>query len=281
MSERSSTTVELTGSRSLHAVGAGSGTDIVLIHGSLATHQDWLAGPFDRVAQLGRAIAIDRPGHGASRRAASDASPRHNAIQLAEGLRMLGLTRAVIVAHSFGARLALALAELYPEMVERLVLVAPAAFRHARPFEHAVLAPRSAPLFAPAWSMGGTSFADRVWLEAVHRMMFSPGEPTAEWRTSYQWETILSGAQMAREGEDFAELHPMAMEPDLSFSSIKTQTTILAGMADLIVDPGSQSKSLAEAMPNARFEPVAGEGHMLHHRRPDLLLEAIAEAVTA
>jgi pimeloyl-ACP methyl ester carboxylesterase len=274
-------TVQLGHGRSLHAAVAGVGTDIVLLHGSLATHQDWLAGPFGRIAELGRAIAVDRPGHGASVRGSADTSIQAHAAQLAEGLGMLGVRRAIIVAHSFGARLALALAERDRRMISHLVLVAPAAFRHFRPFEHAVLAPRAAPLLAPIWSTTSAGLTDRSWVEAVHRMMFSPGEPAHHWRSSYPWDTVLCGAQMVHEGQDFAEIHPLTPEPDLDVSAIDIPTTILAGMADLIVDPISQGRRLAEIMPNARFEPVAGEGHMLHHRRPDILLGAVSRAVSA
>jgi pimeloyl-ACP methyl ester carboxylesterase len=127
--------------------------------------------------------------------------------------------------------------------------------------------------------MAPAGWVDRGWVEAVHRMMFSPGEPTQAWRSSYPWKTILDGAQMVREGEDFADLHPVAKEPDLSFSSIGTPTSVLAGMADLIVDPISQGQRLATIMPNARFETVAEEGHMLHHHRPEILLNAISRAL--
>ena len=66
----------------MHAIVAGSGQDIVLIHGSLATSQDWVSGPFSRMSKLGRAIAIDRPGHGASHRVSADRSLRFQAAQL-------------------------------------------------------------------------------------------------------------------------------------------------------------------------------------------------------
>ena len=276
----STKSVRLREGGTLHAMVAGSGPDIVLIHGSLATHQDWVSEPFSRLSELGRAIAIDRPGHGASHRISADGSLRFLAAQLAEGLRMLGVAQAVVTAHSFGARLALAFAEQFPQMVSHLVLVSPAAFRHFRPFEHAMLAPRAMPLLATAWSMARASWGDRGWVEAVHRMMFSPGEPPRAWRSSYPWETILDGAQMVREGEDFADLHPFALEPDLRFSGIDTPTMVLAGMADLIVDPISQGQRLATIMPNARLEAVAEEGHMLHHRRPEILLGALCWALS-
>ena len=61
-------TVELGAGRTLHAVQARTGPDLVLLHGALATHCDWLAGPFDALACRYRVTAVDRPGPGKSRR---------------------------------------------------------------------------------------------------------------------------------------------------------------------------------------------------------------------
>ena len=69
-------TVELGPDRSLHAITAGTGPEIVLVHGALATHRDWLDGAFAALAELGRVTAIDRPGHGLSRRPRFEGGPR-------------------------------------------------------------------------------------------------------------------------------------------------------------------------------------------------------------
>ena len=60
-------TVELGPDRSLHAVTAGTGPDIVPVHGAFANHRDPLDGPFADLAELGRVTAIDHPGRGLSR----------------------------------------------------------------------------------------------------------------------------------------------------------------------------------------------------------------------
>ena len=107
--------VELGPERSLHAVTGGSGTDIVLVHGALATHQDWLDGPFGALAELGRVTAVDRPGHGLSRRPRFEGDPALQAKQIHAGLQALGVHRAVLVGHSFAALASLAYAQLFPE----------------------------------------------------------------------------------------------------------------------------------------------------------------------
>src|SRR4051812_2547428 len=115
-------TVDLGSGRSLHAVQRGTGADLLLVHGALTTHHDWLSGPADALAGSVRVTAIDRPGHGLSRRPRFVGTPREQAAQIAAGLERLGVGRATIVAHSFGALVALALTERFPEQVAALVL---------------------------------------------------------------------------------------------------------------------------------------------------------------
>ena len=268
-------TAELGPDRSLHAVISGAGPDIVLVHGGLATHQDWLCGPFQRIAQLGRTLAIDRPGHGNSRRPRLDLEIHQQADLVLEGLEMQGVRQAVLVAHSFGTRLALALAERHPHLIAHLILVAPAAFREFRPLEHSLILPRATPVLGPAFSTSVPPLFDRAWIEAVHQLMFAPRVPPPEWRAHYPWDLILDRERMTAEGEDFGELHPLSMLPDIKHRRVTVPTTIISGMADLIVDPRSQAERLTDLI-DARFVPVAGEGHMVHHSRPDLLLEIIA-----
>src|SRR5207237_3975823 len=129
-------TIELGPERSLHAAIAGAGADIVLLHGAMTTHLDWLDGPFEALAGRGRAIAVDRPGHGLSRRPRFAGDPQVQAAQLREGLRALDVRRPVLVGHSFGCLCALTYAERYPDEVAGLVLIGPLAIAEVRPFKH-------------------------------------------------------------------------------------------------------------------------------------------------
>ena len=110
-------TVDTGQSRSLHALQSGTGPDLVLIHGALATHHDWREGPADALAETHRVTIVDRPGHGASERPRFLGTPRDQAEQIAAGLTRLQGARAPIVGHSFGALVALARAERLPERV--------------------------------------------------------------------------------------------------------------------------------------------------------------------
>jgi pimeloyl-ACP methyl ester carboxylesterase len=102
---------------------AGSGPVLLLIHGIAGEAAHW-----EPVREmLGRehtVIAPDLPGHGSSEPAGGDYSLGSLAAGLRDLLLALGHERATLVGHSLGGGIAMQFTYQFPEMVERLVLVA-------------------------------------------------------------------------------------------------------------------------------------------------------------
>ena len=273
------TTLELSAERSLHLVQGGSGPDLLLVHGAVATHQDWLAGPARRLAKSYRVTIVDRPGHGLSRRPRFAGTPRDQAEQIADGLSRVGIERPVIAAHSFGALVSLALAERMPERVAALVLVAPLAFPEPRLLEHSLIAPRSMPVLGPMLSrMGQGSGFDRAMLELLQATMFSPEPVPVAWKESFPYDRVLDPDRLVLEGEDCAAILPMSPAGTIDLRRVEAPAHILTGTRDKVVEDERQGKALARLLPNARLTEIEGGGHMIHHSHPDLLVSAISEA---
>ncbi len=142
-----------------------------------------------------------------------------------------------------------------------------------------MFAPRAAPIVGPLWAriMAGTF--DRAMLEIMHRVMFAPDKPPENWKRTYPWERILDPDAAVANGEDFAAIHPLAPHARINIESIQTPAHVLSGMADLIVEDLRQAVPLARTLPNARHSRIEGVGHMLHHSRPDAVLNAVREAL--
>jgi pimeloyl-ACP methyl ester carboxylesterase len=273
-------TVALDEDRSLHALTAGAGADVVLIHGALNTSADWLAGPFQALAAEGvRVTAIDRPGCGQSRRRRFEAGPRAQAEQIHAGLLRLKVERPVLVAHSFGGMVALAFAEMFPEAVTHLVLVAPLAFPESRPLEHGFLLPRSAPVLGPLLSGIADATIDLPMLKLFQKLMFSPQEVPELWERHYPYAEMLTAEAMVAQGEDAATILPFAPAGLIDVRRIETPTHILHGIADKVVRSEIHGRPLARLMPNARLTEIEGVGHMPHQVRTDLLVEAVRQAL--
>jgi pimeloyl-ACP methyl ester carboxylesterase len=268
-------TLRLGEARTLAWSQGGEGPDLVLLHGALATGHDWLAGPAGALSATRRVTILDRPGHGASRRPRFAGTPRDQARQIADGLGALGIERPVVVGHSFGGLVALALAEQRPDAVAALVLVAPIAFPEPRPMEHLFLAPRSLPLAGPLFSWVAERLPlDRVFLDNVQRIMFSPAPVPGAWKETFPYDEVRGS--MVFEGEDAASILPLSPAATIDFSRVTLPVHILTGTMDRVVEAGRQGKALARLLPNARLTEVEGAGHMLHHSHADLLAEAVA-----
>ena len=271
-------TIELGDGRSLHIVQAGKGPDLVLLHGALATHCDWLEGPFDALARRFRVTAVDRPGHGLSLRPRFEGTPRDQAGQIRAGLQELGIGRATFAGHSMGGLVALAMAEQFPDMVERLVLVAPIAFPEARPLEHSMIAPRAIPVFGPILSLIGEATVDRPLLKGVQRLMFAPQPVPERWEANYPYDRILTSEAMVAEGEETAAILPFAPTGIIDLSKVRAPAHILTGTADRICNPDRHARPLAALLRDSRLTELPGIGHMPHHVAPEALIEIMEEA---
>ena len=125
----------------------------------------------DELPEDRRVVALDLPGGGYSDRPRDgDASFRGTAELVAEAMAALGMERPVIVGHSYGGAITLELAAWRPELLDAMILIAP-----AHPFSQ-----REDPLVRFYLSRPGRWFANllpripkRLMLEAFRRM---PGD---------------------------------------------------------------------------------------------------------
>jgi pimeloyl-ACP methyl ester carboxylesterase len=107
-------------------VDAGSGTSVILVHGSMSDYREWSA-QTEVLAKHHRVIAYSRRYHWPNTPPGKDADatvPRQTE-DLAAVIKALGLAPANIVAHSYGGTVALSLALQHPELVRTLVLLDP------------------------------------------------------------------------------------------------------------------------------------------------------------
>ena len=117
----------------IHVQQAGSGPDVVLIHGLTGDLSIWfLSRTIPVLAQTHRVTAYDLRGHGYTDAPAEGYTSLDHARDLIGLLDVLNIDRARLVGHSFGAVIAVHAAVVAPERVEALVLSDPyfPALRH-------------------------------------------------------------------------------------------------------------------------------------------------------
>jgi pimeloyl-ACP methyl ester carboxylesterase len=100
----------------------GKGTAVVLLHGFYENKEMWNAF-VPEFSKKHRVIAIDLLGHGKTECLGYVHSMEDQADMVHHVLHKLKIRKAVLVGHSMGGYIALAFAELYPEMVTGIALV--------------------------------------------------------------------------------------------------------------------------------------------------------------
>ena len=100
----------------------GKGKSFVFLHGFLENHLIWnnLRKNLEKDAQI---ITIDLPGHGNSAVMDETATMETMADAVIEVLDELNIEQATFIGHSMGGYVTCALADLYPERVENIVLI--------------------------------------------------------------------------------------------------------------------------------------------------------------
>jgi pimeloyl-ACP methyl ester carboxylesterase len=110
----------------LHYLDEGSGPPLLLIHGLAGQVRVFTHSLLDRLKTEHRVIILDRPGSGYSTRPAqASAAIRAQARTIARFIEEIGVEQPLVVGHSLGGAIALALALNHPEQVAGLALLAP------------------------------------------------------------------------------------------------------------------------------------------------------------
>lgn len=274
--------VDTAGAR-LHYLRRGAGDPVVLIHGNGSTIQDWLiSGVFDSLAEDHDVIAFDRPGCGYSSRPRSTVwTAEAQAEVIAEAMRSLGIERARVVGHSFGATVAAALALNYPELVERLVLIS--GFYYPTPrLDSLVSGIVALPIIGDVPRYTVSPIWGRVMKPMMDRMLFSPAPVTESWKRDFPIGLITRPFQLHATAADGALMQQGAMSLAPRYGELHMPVTIVTGDGDKMVNPGAQSMRLHGQVAQSRIAVVSGAGHMSHHIGPEQVIEAVrGETVSA
>ncbi|WP_460150492.1 alpha/beta fold hydrolase [Pseudomonas sp. S3_A03] len=117
--------VEVDGER-FHYVEEGKGPPLVMIHGLMGSSRNLTYALSGQLREHFRVITLDRPGSGYSTRHKGTAADLPaQARQVAAFIDRLGLDKPLVLGHSLGGAISLALALDHRESVSGLVLVAP------------------------------------------------------------------------------------------------------------------------------------------------------------
>ena len=268
----------------LHSIkgGQGDGPPVVLLHGNAVTAEDWIAsGVFNLAAARHRVVAFDRPGYGYSERPRDRLwTAEAQAAALVEAFALLGIERPVVVGHSWGTLVALALALNHPEAVSGLVLTSGYYFRTARA-DVLLAAPLAVPILGDLLRYTASPLIGRLTAPKMIRTMFAPAPVPPSFTEAVPVSMMLRPWQIKASAQEGAFMIPEAVGFDGRYPELRRlPVSVVVGAEDRIVDVGRQSARLHEVLPHSALRVVPGLGHMVHHGAPELVAHAIG-AVTA
>ena len=260
----------------LHCVERGVGPPVVLIHGNMVWHRDFVAsGLVDRLARNHRVIAFDRPGFGHSTRPRDRLwTPAAQAKLLHAALVRLGVERPVVVGHSMGAMVALAMALDFPADVRKLVLLGGYYYPSMR-IDALLAAPVALPVLGDVLRYTVTAVSARLILKRAVKAMFVPKELPADFLPTLSREMMLRPVQLGANAEDAAFMNRQAKANSERHRELQLPVAIFAGAEDSIIDVEAHSMRLHYELSQSTLGVVPGVGHMVHYAAVDEIVAAI------
>ena len=268
--------LEINGVR-LHYVERGSGTALVLLHGNGSMIQDFeSSGLIDLAAKNYRVIVFDRPGFGHSDRPRNVVwTPAAQAELIHSALHRLGVSETLVLGHSWGASVAVALALKYPALVQGLVLASGYYYPTVRPDVLALSAP-AVPFFGDVLRYTLAPIVSRLMWPLLMAKIFGP-ESVPHKFARFPKGMALRPSQIRASAAESALMVPDAFGFRNEYGNLKMPVVIVAGEQDRLVDVDSQSARLHCEVPQSRFHRVSGSGHMIHQTATGVVMSAINE----
>src|SRR6202045_3330694 len=271
--------LEVNGVR-LHYVERGSGAPLVLLHGNGSMIQDFeSSGLIDLAAKNYRVIVFDRPGFGHSDRPRNVVwTPAAQAELINSALHRLGVSHAIVLGHSWGASVAIALALKYPTLVQGLVLASGYYYPTLRPDVVALSAP-AVPLVRDILGHTLSPIVSRVMWPLLMAKIFGPRSVPKKFE-GFPKEMALRPSQIRASAAESALMIPDAFKLRNQYADLKMPVVIIAGEQDRLIDIDTQSARLHSEISQSKFHRVPGNGHMIQQTATDQVMLAIREAAS-
>jgi pimeloyl-ACP methyl ester carboxylesterase len=239
---------------------------VVFVHGAAQDHSVWTLQSRYFAHHRWNVLSVDLPGHG---RSAGPALPSVEAIAdwIAALLDAAATGEAVLVGHSLGALAVLEAAGRHPERVPKLVLLGAAV-----------------PMAVSDVLLDAARADDPVALELITGWSHSAGSRIGGNPMPGMWMTghALRLMERARPGVlhvDLMACHGYAGGLQAA-AGVACPTLLLQGGRDLMAPPKA-AQPLRVALPAARVVTLPGCGHALMAERPDAVLEALVDFLSA
>jgi pimeloyl-ACP methyl ester carboxylesterase len=259
----------------LHYLDEGDGPPLVLLHGLGSMVEDFvLSGLVREASKRYRVIAIDRPGYGHSerpRRLRFGAAAQAQLVR--KVLQRLEVHRPIVLGHSWGTLVAVALALESPEVPRSLVLASGLYFPSAR-LDAPLLGLPAIPLLGDLFSRTLSPLAGRAMWPGWLKMIFAPAPVPAAFGAFPTWLALRPG-QLRAVAEDALATLGATLRAARRYRELTLPVVMVAGERDRYVSARAHTARLHRLLPSSRLLLSPHSGHMVHHSDLTLVLSAV------
>lgn len=260
----------------LHYVERGQGPALVLLHGNGLFASDFeLSGLLENAAANYRVIAFDRPGFGYSDRPGSNSwTPEEQALLFYKALHQMGIERPIVVGHSWGTLVALAMALDFPKYIRAITLVSGYYYPSARP-DTAVLSAPALPGIGHLLRHTLAPVLGRLLWPRLIKRAFDPEPVPARFGQLPKW-LALRPSQLGASAAESGMMVPSAKRLSARYRELTMPVAVIAGHDDKICDLEHNAIRFHQEVQHSELVIEEGVGHMAHYADPAQIMDAVA-----
>jgi pimeloyl-ACP methyl ester carboxylesterase len=237
---------------------AGEGQDMILIHGKGYSKEN-MDRLFNHYKERYHVVSYDVRGHGESDKPAAF-TLNDDVEDLADLVKKLNLLEPVVIGFSMGSYIALKTAEKYPDIFSKLVLIGTKG-------GGAISSTQKVEQDAQA-----SGFSKEQIMQQMVRRVFAP-QVTFEEIGEFDRE-IASSVTLTEKQQDAITNSMQDFDLLNDASKVTIPVLVLTGEYDGL-NPPSEGKKVADALPNAKFEVIPNAGHIAFFENPDKVFSLI------
>jgi pimeloyl-ACP methyl ester carboxylesterase len=244
----------------------GQGPPVLLLHGLAATKVSYLP-LLPALAERYRVIVPDLPGHGESSKPRGRYTPIFFSKVIGALMDEMGVEKAAVIGNSMGGRIALEVADVYPERVTSLILLDPAAAGVPFPLYARLLG-----LLPTGVGAVPVPWRKRIVVTAIRQMFADPDRlPRAGYLAAADEFIRIYRKGRARVALLSAMRGLIADEPEAFWrraGRVDVPTLIVWGREDRLV-PVRLGRRLANTIRDSQLVVLPGVGHVPQFELPE------------